>query len=146
LVNDAEAGLIAASLEAIKREPQTRNVIYVINGSGLGGAVLKDTTVFTSEPGHIRVEPELNRFSQRKPCGVLGATYTCLEAVAASKAGIEDIWLQRHDEYRSGREIAAMFLSSNQLMLDLYDNSALVTAHVVKGLAKAFQLFLTGPP
>lgn len=140
LTNDAEAGLMAASLEAIKRQPHTRNVIYVINGSGLGGAVLRDTTVFTSEPGHIQVEAGLNRFNQRKPCGMSGATYTCLEAVAASKAGIEDIWLQQHGEYRSGREIAAMYLTGDQLALDLYDSSALVTAHVVKGLAEAFQL------
>ena len=140
VANDAEAGIMASALEAAKRYPEMRNVVYVINGSGLGGAVLTKGTIFAAEPGHIPIEARLNPFNQRKACGTLGATYVCLEAVAASKAGIEDIWFQRKGERRSGREIAAMYLVADQLALDLYDNSALVTAHAIKGMAQAFEL------
>jgi predicted NBD/HSP70 family sugar kinase len=140
VANDAEAGIMAASLEAARRFPETRHVIYVINGSGLGGAVLKDGAIFVSEPGHIMIETKLNRFRQGKVCGMLDADYVCLEMVAASKAGIEDLWLQHQGEQRSGREIADTYLSGDPLALDLYDHSALVTAHVVTGLAKAFEL------
>jgi predicted NBD/HSP70 family sugar kinase len=140
VANDAEAGIMAASLETMRCFPTTRHVIYVINGSGLGGAVLKDGEIFASEPGHIMIERKLNRFQQGKVCGMLDADYVCLEMVAASKAGIEDLWLQHQGEQRSGKEIADTYLSGDQLALDLYDNSALVTAHVVTGLAKAFDL------
>jgi predicted NBD/HSP70 family sugar kinase len=140
VANDAEAGIMAGALEAAKRYPETRNVIYVINGSGLGGAVLTDNMIFAAEPGHIPVETELNPFGQQKPCGMGGATYVCVEVVAASKAGVEDIWLQQQGKRLSGKEIAARYLAGDHMALDLYDNSALVTAHAIKGIAGAFGL------
>ena len=140
VANDAEAGIMAAALEAAMRYPDTRHAIYIINGSGLGGAVLYEGTIFATEPGHVEVEARLNPFGQRRPCGVLGATHVCLEAVAASKAGIEDIWLQQRRERRGGREITLSYLAGDQMALDLYGTSALVTAHVVKGMARAFDL------
>ena len=140
VANDAEAGIMAAALEAAKRYPETQHVIYVINGSGLGGAILTDSTIFAAEPGHVEADAKLNRVSQQKSCGMLGASYVCLEAVAASKAGIEDIWLKRTGSRLSGKEIAARYLSGDRFALGLYDNSAMVTAHVIKGMAKAFRL------
>jgi len=140
VANDAEAGIMAGALEAAKRYPEMRNVIYVINGSGLGGALLTGKTIFAIEPGHIPIEASLNPFGQRRPCGILGATYVCVEAVAASKAGVEDIWFQRRGKRLSGKEIAARYLAGDRMALDLYDNSALVTAHVIKGIPKAFSL------
>jgi predicted NBD/HSP70 family sugar kinase len=140
VANDAEAGIMAGALEAAKRYPETRNVIYVINGSGIGGAVLTSNKIFAAEPGHIQVEARLNPFGQRKPCGMLGATYVCVEVVAASKAGVEDIWLQQQGKRLGGREIAAKYLAGDLMALELYDNSALVTAHVIKGIARAFDL------
>jgi predicted NBD/HSP70 family sugar kinase len=140
VANDAEAGIMAGALEAARLYPETRNVIYVINGSGLGGAVLTCNRIYAAEPGHIQVEPRLNPFDQTKPCGMLGATYVCVEAVAASKAGVEDIWRQRQRQRLSGKEIAARYLAGDDMALELYDNSALVTAHAIKGIAKAFEL------
>ena len=140
VANDAEAGIMAGALEAAKRYPETRNVIYVINGSGLGGAVLTDNMIFAAEPGHIQVEARLNPFGQQKPCGMGGATYVCIEAVAASKAGVEDIWLQHQGKRLSGIEIAARYLTGDHMALELYDISALVTAHAIKGIARAFGL------
>jgi predicted NBD/HSP70 family sugar kinase len=142
VVNDAEAGLMAASVEAVKRYPETRHVIYVINGSGLGGAVLQDNKIVACEPGHIEADRRLNPFQTSKECGLLGATHVCLERIAASKAGIEDTWLQQRGAPSSGRQIARRYLLGDQLAIGLYSNSALVTAHVVRGLVEAFQLHL----
>jgi hypothetical protein len=69
-----------------------------------------------------------------------GATHVCLEAVAASKAGIEDLWFQQRHEELGGREIAAAYLAGDELALRLYEGSALVTAHLVKGVAKVLGL------
>jgi predicted NBD/HSP70 family sugar kinase len=140
LLNDAEAGAIAASVEAVRRYPTTKNVLYVINGSGIGGAVLTHNVIYATEAGHIQVEDSLNNFNQSTPCGMFGAAYVCLERVAASKAGIEDIWYQQREERLSGQEIAAAYLAGDELALDLYENSALITAHIVKGMAAAFGL------
>lgn len=156
VTNDAEAGIMAASVEAIKHDRTTEHVIYIINGSGIGGAVLTKDRIYACEPGHVEVHPRLNRFKhpeqaqhvnhhvshfeQRKACGMLRAAHVCMEVVAASKAGVEDIWFQLRHEQRSGREIAHQYLSGDRLALILYDNSALVTAHAIKGLAYAFKL------
>jgi predicted NBD/HSP70 family sugar kinase len=140
VANDAEAGIMAGALEAVSRYPDTRNVIYLINGSGLGGAILRDNVVFASEPGHIPVDPKLNPFKQKRACGMLGANHVCIEMIGASKAGLEDIWLRLRGERLSGKEIAARYLSGDPMALDLYDNSALVTAHAIKGIALAFGL------
>lgn len=140
VANDAEAGIMAGAVEATTRYPGVQNVIYIINGSGLGGAVLKENRIFATEPGHIPIQASLNLFDQRRPCGVFGATYVCLEGVAASKAGLEEIWFRQTGERRSGVEIAAEYLSGDQMAMNLYDNSALVIAHVIKGMATAFNL------
>jgi predicted NBD/HSP70 family sugar kinase len=140
VTNDAEGGIMAASLEAARRFPDVRDVIYVINGSGLGGAVLTGNVIYATEPGHIQISEELNTHGQRRSCGLDGAVHVCIEAVAASKAGIEDIWFQRTDERMTGQEISGRYLAGDQNALDMYNNSAWVTAHAVKGIAAAFDL------
>lgn len=140
VANDAEAGMLAGALEAVRRYPDTRDVIYIINGSGLGGAVLTGRTIYATEPGHIEVVAGLNPFGQRKACGLGGAAHVCIEAVAASKSGVEDIWAQRAGERLSGQEIADRYLGGDPLAAELYDNSARITAHAVRGMAAAFRL------
>lgn len=143
LANDAEAGIMAGALEAVMRFPGTRDVVYVINGSGLGGAALVGNTLYAAEPGHVAVVGQLNSFSgfsQRKGCGLDGATHVCVEAVGASKAGVEDIWRQMTGEHLTGREIAALQAVGNELARALYHNSASITAHVITGMASAFGL------
>jgi predicted NBD/HSP70 family sugar kinase len=140
LANDAEAGIMAAALEAARRYPGARDLIYIINGSGLGGSVLTGNMIYAAEPGHIEVADRLNAYGQRKSCGLAGAGYVCVEVVAASKAGVEDIWFQRSGEHLSGQEISARYLAGDRVALGIYDNSALVTAHVIKGMAVAFGL------
>lgn len=140
VANDAEAGMLAAALEAARRYPATRDVIYIINGSGFGGSVLTGRTIYATEPGHIEVIGELNAFDQRRRCGLGGAGHVCIEVVAASKAGVEDIWAQQTGDRLSGQEIAARYLSGDQLAYHLYENSAHITAHVIRGMAAAFRL------
>lgn len=110
VTNDAEAGMVAAAVEAVARHPEAKHVIYIINGSGLGGAVLTGGMIYACEPGHVPVEVTLNPFAQGTPCGLLGATHVCLERVAASKAGVEDLWRQHRGTALTGREIAAQSL------------------------------------
>jgi predicted NBD/HSP70 family sugar kinase len=140
VANDAVAGLMAGAVEAARRHPDARDVVYLINGSGLGGAVLTGSAIYASEPGHVPVADALNPFGQRRACGLDGAQYACVEAVAASKAGVEDIWRQRTLSRLPGREISARYQVGDPLARDLYDNSAQITAHVVRGMAIAFDL------
>lgn len=140
VANDAEAGMLAGVLEAARRYPDAGDVIYIINGSGLGGSVLTGGTIYATEPGHIEVVGELNAFDQRKRCVLGGASHVCIEVVAASKAGVEDIWAQRTGDRLSGQEIAARYLSGDRLAFDLYENSARITAHAIRGMAAAFRL------
>jgi predicted NBD/HSP70 family sugar kinase len=140
VANDAVAGLMAGALEAVRRHPDVRDVIYLINGSGIGGAVLADRDIYAAEPGHVAVVQRLNPFGQGKSCGLDGESRPCVEVVAASKSGIEDIWRQRTGQRLSGREISARYQAGDELARALYDNSALVAAHVVAGLAAAFEL------
>lgn len=140
VANDAVAGLMAGALEAVRRHPDAGDVIYVINGSGIGGAVLAGRDIYAAEPGHVAVAAPLNPFGQRRPCGLGEASRPCVEVVAASKAGVEDIWRQRTGRRLSGREISARYQADDELARELYGNSALVTAHVIAGLAAAFGL------
>jgi predicted NBD/HSP70 family sugar kinase len=147
LANDAEAGIMAATLEAARRYPDSSGVIYLINGSGLGGAVLTDATIYAAEPGHIEVAAQFNDFdgfAQRKQCGLDGATYVCIEAVAASKAGVEDIWHQLTGKRLTGRQISLRFLDGDELARSVYLNSARITAHAIRGMGAAFGLFQKG--
>jgi predicted NBD/HSP70 family sugar kinase len=140
VTNDAVAGLMASALEAARRYPDARDVLYLINGSGLGGAVLTGNVIYAAEPGHVEVAHQLNTFGQRKACGLGGARYACVEVAAASKAGVEDIWQQRTLRRLSGREISARYQAGDPLAGDLYGSSALITAHVIAGMAAAFGL------
>jgi len=140
LANDAEAGIMAASLEAVRRHPDTRDVIYVINGSGVGGAVLRDGTIYATEPGHVELHSLLNRFNQTKICGLFGAEYVCVDHVAASRAGIEDIWYQQTGKQLTGIELSQLYRQHNLLAIELYDGSAVVMAHVIAGIVRAFAL------
>jgi len=140
--NDAVAGLIAGSVAAYKQNQHVQNVVYVVNGSGIGGAVLKEGTIFTAEGGHIAVLPSLNIFNQQKKCGVFSTEYTCIEAIAANKAGIENQWYQRTNEQLSGREIEDRYKAGDRFAGELYDNSAFLLAHMIQGVASAFSIDL----
>lgn len=118
-------------------------MIYLINGSGLGGAILAGDAVYATEPGHVKVASQLNPFGQSKPCGMDSARYPatpCVEAVAAGKAGVEDLWRQRTLRRLSGRDICARYRAGDALARALHDSSAQITAHAIQEMAKAFRL------
>lgn len=136
--NDSVAGLIAGSIEAT-RQSLPQKVLYIINGSGLGGSVLSDNEITAIEPGHVELLAKLNPFGQNTPCNV-NPQYECIESVAASRAGIEDLWLKKTGKQSSGEKISHLYIEGSQIASDLYDSSALVTAHAVMGVARTFDL------
>lgn len=140
LRNDAVAGIIAGSVEVSKTFPQTQQVIYLINGSGLGGAVYKNYYITALEPGHVPVTEDLNKNRQDKPCGFMGNQYVCVESVAASRAGVEDLWLKIKGERLDGRQISQRYVVGDDLARSLYENAAELTAHVIKGIANNYDL------
>lgn len=143
LSNDAVAGLYAGAAEAARLHPEVKNVIYVIVGSGLGGALLKDSVVYATEPGHVKVIDELNPYHSEEACGTFSQTFTCVERVASGKAGIEATWAEQTGKPMSGPQIAAEAEAGNPLALGLYENSAKVIAATVEGMANAMGLSLT---
>lgn len=142
--NDAPAGLISGALQAKKEQPVTTNVIYIINGSGLGGAALAGygNELYAAEPGHIAVIPKLNPEEQQKACGFMGNEYTCIENIAGSKAGIENIWLRNTGEALTGRELEDRYKAGDDSVAHLYNDSAVLVAHAAQGIANAFNFDL----
>lgn len=138
--NDCEAGLMAGAIHSIKNFPRADEVIFVVNGSGLNTAVLKNNQTFSMESGHIEIVEELNKFERKKPCLMFGNQYVCLERVGGGRAGIEDIWLEETKEKKRGQQIAESVLTGSDLALDIFDNSALIVAHMIAGVVKAFDL------
>lgn len=139
-VNDAITGLMSGSIEAIKKYPQSSEIVFVVNGSGMNTSVLKNNEIWSMESGHVELDPVLNKNSQQKECGMFGAKYVCLENVAATKAGVEDLWLKITGDRISGEEVSRRLKSGNTLATDLLENSVLVTAHMIAGVIKTFGL------
>lgn len=142
LTNDAVAGLYAGAAEAVHQYPEVENVIYLINGSGIGGAILKNGKIYAAEPGHVQVEDVLNPYGIQEGCGILGQNFTCIERVAGGKAGIEAAWKAQTGQSLSGREIAEQAHAGNSLALSLYNNAAMVTAAVIEGISRAMDITL----
>lgn len=141
LLNDAVAGLIGSSCFATEKYPETKTVMFEINGTGYGQAVLTNSKIFATEVGHVEIVSELNPFNQDEPCGSLGNNFTCIERVAASGAGIEAIWQKQTDENLDGKEISKRYQEGDHLAKQLYDNSARLMAHGIIGTANVLNLF-----
>ncbi len=137
LNNDAVAGVKSTGLEAFKRNPNVKNVLFVIDGKGFGLAVLtKDVSsdewhILASEPGHLIAPDDLNPFHRIEPCGVNGATYTCIERIAASGAGVEGTYRQITGKRLDGREISALYQQGNEFAANLYNASAVALAQTI---------------
>lgn len=140
VTNDAVAGLIAGAVEAKQRYRSSKRILYIINGSGIGGAVLKGRQLFAIEPGHVPLIDELNGYHQTKQCDVFGATFTCIEAVAGGKAGVEDLWAKQTGAVLNGEQINMRFESGDVLASQLYAYSADIVAHAIVGIAHTFDL------
>src|SRR3989344_2217313 len=140
VVNDSVAGTIGSLMEAQRRYPDTKQIIYLTNGSGLGAAVLTEDMIWSMEPGHIETLPELNPYGAKTTCVFTNTETSCLHAVT-SGIGIENIYLQQTQEKVDGEELARRLSSGDKLVEKLYENSAMLTAITIKGIASAFDMF-----
>jgi predicted NBD/HSP70 family sugar kinase len=138
--NDGAAGLKAGILEAARQNPNLKNVLYLIVGSGLGGALLTHGKLFSAEPGHVPVVNELNPYQVTKPCGVFGNTFACIEEVVGGKAGIEAIWAQMTHKPMNGRKIRERLVAGDKTAAEIYDLSALGAVHTAIGILQAFDV------
>lgn len=130
--NDAKAGAVAASLEAVSHFPETEKVIFIVNGYGAGAAVMADGVIYPAEWGRKRLVDSalLNPYGQTPPEGEEGLRVT---RVAAGN-GIQSLWYQKRKTDLSGKEIAKAYQNGDVVARRLYDTSALLTAHAAVGL------------
>lgn len=140
-INDGPAGLISAAIHA-NTLGKVDAVLLPINGGGLGMAVLKENTIYSTEAGHVEAVAELNTYNQSKPCGVFGQSFTCIETLGANKAGIEAQWTLKRP-YLRAIEIEQEYLKGDEYALELYDHSAWVVAHMIVGTSKALNIDLS---
>lgn len=140
LLNDAVCGCIAATATVFRNNPEIHDVLYAINGSGIGGSVYQNGKINSCEPGDIAVVPELNKLHQQSKRTLGNQQWTTLEQIGASKAGIEDMYFQLKGLHVSGREISRLWQQGDTLAKQLYEDSALVTAHAILGIAHVFGL------
>lgn len=144
-INDGPAGLIAGSIEAYKRYGSTE-AIYLINGGGIGLALLSHGNIYATETGHSPLSKELNKYQIDEPCGLFGANWTCLQSAGSNGGGVENIWYSKTAQKLDGKQIEDHWRASGehaQLVEDLYDYSALVVAHAAIGAANAFKINLS---
>lgn len=140
-VNDGMAGLISGAIEAAKVF-DADNVLFPINGGGLGMAVLARNTAYSTEAGHVEAVSLLNTYAQNNPCGVFGAEYLCIETLGANKVGIEAQWEAQTGKHLRARDIETEYTAGDVLAADLYDHSAWVVAHMIAGTAQALEVDL----
>jgi predicted NBD/HSP70 family sugar kinase len=137
VLNDAAAGALASVFEERDGYLKCKNFIFFINGGGVGGAVITKGELWSTEPGHMPLIDELNFFAVSRVCH---DGKVCLEKAAASGAGIEEIWEVETGERLDGEEISAKFQNGNELAKNLYEQSAYLSAHAVRGLSDQFGL------
>lgn len=138
--NDAVAGLVSGSLQVYKKNPDIKNVLLIICGSGLGGALLKGNEIFSMEPGHVSLETSLNSFNIDEKCGVFGNNDVCIEKIASGRAGIEKNYEAITRNKKRGQEIADLSVTGDEAALSLYDHSSRMVSLAVKGIFKAFSI------
>lgn len=135
--NDAQAGIKTAAIAARRSGKMKENgtLEFVIDGGGFGLAFIKNNKIIATEVGHARLAESLNWNKQTTPCGLFGRDYVCIERVAASGAGVESIYKMLTGECLSGKEISQKYQMNDELARKLYENSALLLAHGIIGVA-----------
>lgn len=137
--NDTVTGLIAGSREAVSRN-KFRNILFLINGSGLGCSVLKGNSIWYGIPQHIRLIKALNPYGQTELCHLPGHHFVCLERAASGRGGIENIYFQKTGRMLEGNELSKLAQEGEKLAAGLYDYSAGIVAHVLVGMVNVFDL------
>lgn len=147
LVNDAVATTLTAVFHTAQKNQLSQNLLLIIIGSGLGGAVwsrnlFASPAIVPLEPGHVPVTKSLNPNNQTKTCSFLNNKQVCLENIASGKAGIEDLYSKLTGQNLTGFDIAKKLLEKDQTALALYETSTTIIAHVVLGITNSLKLDL----
>lgn len=152
--NDGVAALVAATIEARKRNPQVERVYSFIFGGGNGGSISEIDPItdvvqlIASEPGHVPVIPEMNPFGRVEACGQDTSRFkdeTCIEKVGGSGEGVEKTFLQETGLALKGIEISEIHQNRDGLYSDelsekatrIYDAAARVVATEAVGMDQA---------
>ncbi len=138
-LNDALTGMITSAVELRKTDQGIGNIIYIINGSGIGASVLDGDTIIATEAGHVKLLDHLNLFGVTENCGVFGNEFTCIEKSAAGKAGIEKIWKKITGVEKDGLAISEEYRKGNTTAFRLYEVSSTLVTYVALGLLDAFK-------
>jgi predicted NBD/HSP70 family sugar kinase len=86
---------------------------------------------------------KLNWHKQDAICGLLGRDFVCIERVAASGAGVESIYKKLTGEVLTGKEISDKYQNGDELARKLYENSAILLACGIVGVANLNNLMIT---
>lgn len=138
--NDAVAGLIAGWMGSMQRGNGAGNILFIICGSGVGGALLKKNEVFAMEPGHVFLADDLNEFEIHERCKFFNRETPCIEKVASGKVGIEQLYKKLTGKSETGQNIAILSEKDDAAALKLYDHSARMIGIAVKGIFNSFSL------
>lgn len=139
-LNDAVCLALASYYNVIKINSKVKQVIVVINGGGIGGAVVNhESQIFSCEPGHLPIDGLLNPYGVRDHCGLIAGDKTCLIQVGSIGTGIESQWQILKNKQLNGEEIGKL-IATDETALILFANSALIIAHVIEGLRKVHNI------
>ena len=143
IYNDALAGVAGSVSHLQSLGEKVSNLIFIINGSGLGGAIYAKGSYYQAEPGHYPIISRLNPFNRTTICEQTPtASFTCAEKIASGVAGIQDTWTTTlNHNPKPANEILSLVNSAPQAK-KLVLNSANVTAHTIIGTANAMDIDL----
>lgn len=137
VVNDAVAGM-AGMVIASGYMMSNENTILLIVGGGLGGSVLKDGHIWTTEHGRIEATEEFDWPGSKMR---RGDQPLYLKHVVPITAGVEADWEAFTGQRADGRKITRLVKQGDQLAEGLLTRSAWGAAHAVIGIGRAFDLF-----
>jgi len=138
VVNDTIAGIIGSGTRLALEGLAVTDIAFVICGSGLGAAVIKNGRAVHVEAGHVPLVAALNPLGQATLCNLDGNDFVCLERVTAARAGIEDLYTRLTGDSATGMDLAGRWLQGERLPSVLYETSALALAHAVVGIAERY--------
>ena len=138
VANDTITGICGSSTLLALQGFEPRDMGFFICASGLGASVIKDHMAIHVEAAHVPLVDALNPLGQTMHCSVEGKDYVCLERVTASRAGIEDLYLQQTGLAKDGIALGKLYEGGDRLATVLYETSALALAHAVAGVTERY--------
>jgi len=137
--NDGVAGAIGSYAELLRKFPAIKQVIYFINGTGLGAAVIQEGKIWSTEPGHIETIDALDPYKRKKLCSLAGVESPCIH-LTASGHGIEDTYFKITGKKATGIELSKLAQNGDETAQQLLRNSAGLVAITLEGIMNSFQM------